>query len=235
MSHGDIMRLVSIVGDSISTFEGFNPAGYAVFYDKEMMERNGLRTVYDTWWAKVNQALHAFLCVNNSYSGSTVSGKIFPAGESKERLSNLRTADYTPNIILVYMGFNDFGNGVEVHRARRFLAKNNTSVCFEDAYDNMLKTIRAYYPEAVAVCGTLMRTKMKGRADWRFPEQFAGVGLEEYNDVIRRISLKNRCYLADIALSGEYYETLDGSHPTAAGHAVIANAWIRCLDSVGVF
>ena len=106
---------------------------------------------------------------------------------------------------------------------------------FEDAYDNMLKTIRAYYPEAVVVCGTLMRTKMKGRADWRFPEQFAGVGLEEYNDVIRRISLKNRCYLADIALSGEYYETLDGSHPTAAGHAVIANAWIRCLDSLGVF
>ena len=64
MSHGDIMRLVSIVGDSISTFEGFNPPGYAVFYDKEMIERNGLRTVYDTWWAKVNQALHAFLCVN---------------------------------------------------------------------------------------------------------------------------------------------------------------------------
>ena len=35
------MRLVSIVGDSISTFEGFNPPGYAVFYDKEMIEQNG--------------------------------------------------------------------------------------------------------------------------------------------------------------------------------------------------
>ena len=76
------MRMVSIVGDSVSTFEGYNPQGYAVFYDREMQVRNELNSVYDTWWAKVNQALHAFLCVNNSYSGSKVSGKVFPAGES---------------------------------------------------------------------------------------------------------------------------------------------------------
>ena len=60
------MKLVSVFGDSISTFNGFNPNGYAVYYDREQQIANGLNSVYDTWWAKVNQALHAFLCVNNS-------------------------------------------------------------------------------------------------------------------------------------------------------------------------
>ena len=59
------MILVSIIGDSISTFEHYNPPDYAVFYDKEKQALNGMTSVYDTWWAKVNQALHANLCVNN--------------------------------------------------------------------------------------------------------------------------------------------------------------------------
>ena len=228
------MRMVSIVGDSVSTFEGYNPQGYAVFYDREMQARNELNSVYDTWWAKVNQALHAFLCVNNSYSGSKVSGKVFPAGESKERLSNLRTTEYVPDIILVYLGFNDFGNGIEVRRPKRWFRKDFSSDYFEEAYDNMIRTIRSYYPNAVIVCGTLMRTKMKGNDRWLFPEKFAGVAFEEYNDAIRKTARKNRCILADIALTGERYETLDGSHPTANGHVTLANAWIRCLEEAGM-
>ena len=228
------MRMVSIVGDSVSTFEGYNPQGYAVFYDREMQARNELNSVYDTWWAKVNQALHAFLCVNNSYSGSKVSGGVFPAGESTERLSVLRTADHSPDIILIYLGFNDFGNGIEVRRPKRWFRKDFSSDYFEEAYDNMIRTIRSYYPNAVVVCGTLMRTKMKGNDRWLFPEKFAGVTLEAYNDAIRKTARKNRCILADIALTGERYETLDGSHPTANGHATLANAWIRCLEEAGM-
>ena len=45
--------LVSILGDSISTYSGFNPSGYEVYYNKTMQKLNGLRSVYDTWWAKV--------------------------------------------------------------------------------------------------------------------------------------------------------------------------------------
>ncbi len=54
---------VSILGDSISTYSGYNPKGYTVFYDAEMQKRNGLYSAYDTWWAKVNQELRAYLCV----------------------------------------------------------------------------------------------------------------------------------------------------------------------------
>ena len=86
--------LVSFLGDSISTYSGFNPKGYAVFYDEEMQRCNGLNSVYDTWWAKVNLALHAYLCVNNSYSGSRVSGVEFPAGCCSERIMHLHTPKY---------------------------------------------------------------------------------------------------------------------------------------------
>lgn len=226
------MRLVSILGDSISTYEGYNPEGYSVYYDKEMQELNQLHSVYDTWWARVNQALRAFLCVNNSYSGSMVCGKAFPAGGSDERLRNLRTSEYTPDYILIYLGFNDFGNGIKVHRTDKRSDQYHESDCFEEAYDNMIKTIRSLYPDAAIICGTLMRTKLKGRNDWIFPEKFAGVELEEYNEAIRAITQKNHCYLADLAIAGESYETLDGSHPTAQGHAAIACAWIKCLDEL---
>ena len=106
--------LVSFLGDSISTYSGFNPEGYAVFYDAEMQKRNGLNSVYDTWWAKVNQELRAYLCVNNSYSGSRVSGTDFPAGCCSERIMHLHTPKYKPNLILIYLGFNDFGYGVPI-------------------------------------------------------------------------------------------------------------------------
>ena len=226
------MTLVSVLGDSISTYEGYNPEGYSVYYDKQNQQRNQIRSVYDTWWAKVNQSLHAFLCVNNSYSGSKVSGDSFPAGECEARLRNLRTEKYTPDLILIYLGFNDFGTGIKVRPEKRLFHTAQDSHCFETAYDTMIKTIKSYYPDTRIVCGTLMRTRIKDKDDWLFPEFFAGVGLEEYNDAIRRVVRKHRCYLADISSSEERYETIDGSHPTVRGHYTIAHAWIRALDSL---
>ncbi len=228
------MKLVSILGDSVSTFEGYNPEGYSVYYDKQMQERNQLNSVYDTWWAKVNQALHAFLCVNNSYSGSKVSGKSFPAGECDARIRSLRTADYSPDFILVYLGFNDFGAGIKVRSKKHLFHINEDSHCFETAYETMLRSMKSYYPDAQIVCGTLMRTRVKDRDDWVFPECFSGIALEEYNDAIRKAVRKQDCYLADVSLSEERYETLDGSHPTAKGHSEIAHAWINALNNLGI-
>ena len=226
------MILVSILGDSISTYEGFNPPGYAVFYDKTMQERNGMYSVYDTWWAKVNQALHAYLCVNNSYSGSMVSGISFPSGVSNERLSNLRTEKYIPDYIFIYLGFNDFGRGIRITSDNKRMSFPPNPEFFEDAYDIMLKTVKSYNPMSKIVCGTLIRTKIKGKTEWDFPEKYAGIEFEDYNNVIRYTSQKNGCYLADVGLSGVRYETLDGSHPTKDGHITIAESWIRCLTEL---
>lgn len=227
------MIFVSIIGDSISTFEGYNPSGYSVFYDTDMQLRNGLSSVYDTWWAKVNQALHAFLCVNNSYSGSRVTGAGFPAASSLERISCLCTEIYHPDIILIYIGFNDFGNGVGIRQKKSFFINRKADLSyFEVAYGIMIDRVREQYPRAKVVCGTLMRTRIRNNETWLFPEMYAGEKFEDYNDVIRQIADKKKVYLADTGSLNIRYETLDGSHPTLKGHQTIADVWIKCLSEL---
>ena len=221
------MKLVSILGDSVSTFQGYNPRGYSVFYDTYMQRENGLKSVSDTWWARVIQSMDARLCVNNSYSGSKVTGDSFPAAACEERLKNLGTPTEQPDTILIYAGFNDFASGSE-------LISSLDTYGFEDSYDQMLRTIRQNYPSAATVCATLMRTKAKGHSEWQFPEYWAGIGLEDYNNVIRWVSQENHCYLADLAGSGVRYETLDGAHPTAQGHREIAANWLTCMANLGI-
>ena len=221
------MKLVSILGDSVSTFQGTNPRGYSVFYDTSMQRVNGLNSVSDTWWDRVITSMNARLCVNNSYSGSRVTGDCFPAAACEERLQNLGTQGEQPDYILIYAGFNDFAGGAE-------LISSLDTYGFEDSYDQMLRTIRQNYPSARTVCATLMRTRVRGDHNWQFPEYWAGIGLEDYNNVIRWTAQENRCDLADLARSSVRYETLDGARPTAQGHREIAENWIRCLADLGI-
>ncbi|MDO5133355.1 MAG: SGNH/GDSL hydrolase family protein [Eubacteriales bacterium] len=220
------MKQISILGDSISTFAGVNPQGYSVYYDKDLQLRNGLNSVDDTWWAKVIHRMQGRLCVNDSYSGSRVTGEGFPAGASEKRIRNLRTEQHDPDIILIFMGLNDFAGGVE-------LISSLDDFGFEDSYDFMLKTVKTIYPSADIVCGTLMRTVLRGRSVWQFPEYSAGAGFEQYNNSIRWVTQENQCYLADLCREDARYETLDGFHPTARGHAAIAGRWIECLGELG--
>lgn len=215
------MRFVSIVGDSISTYPGYVPQGYAVFYDTAMQQKNGLTSVYDIWWAKVNQALCAYLCVNNSFSGSKVSGEAFPAACSAKRTGYLHTASATPDLILLYIGFNDFGNRVPVE-------------IFGDSYRRMLSQIKANYPAATIVCATLARSFLAGQPGWEFPECYAGIAYESYNQSIRQACEAQGCLLADLAADNISYETLDGTHPTGDGHLTLYQLWIHWLAKLGL-
>lgn len=228
------MQFVSIIGDSISTYAGFVPEGHAVFYDYSMQQKNGMDSVYDTWWAKVNQALHAYLCVNNSYSGSKVTGDVFPAASSDTRTSMLHTATCSPDLILIYIGFNDFGNGVPIKADRIQNWFRKDPACFRDAYSMMLSKIKRNYPNAKIVCGTLARTAIVDNKEWCFPECFGGVRFEDYNCAIRQVCIKEGCYLADIGALQFRYETLDGTHPTRNGHISLFHAWMHCLSELGL-
>jgi len=39
--------LLSVLGDSISTFEGFQPESFKIFYNREKQAKNGIKNVYD--------------------------------------------------------------------------------------------------------------------------------------------------------------------------------------------
>lgn len=221
------MKFVSIIGDSISTYKGFNPTGYSVFYDEYNTQRNGMASVYDTWWAKVNQFLHAYICVNNSFSGSKVSGNTFPSANCDERTSLLHTDQYSPDLILIYIGFNDFGNGVKITAN---LSEDMPS--FFESYYNMLKKIQRNYPNSRILCGTLMEGSLKDNVNWTFPHKWAGISIHEYNAAIKIAAKLAGVDLIDLAALNMHYETLDGTHPTKDGHYTIAQAWISCLKKV---
>lgn len=220
------MKPISIVGDSISTYAGYNPPNCAVFYDTAKQQANGLTSVRDTWWYRVTNHLGGRLCVNQSYSGCKVTGSGFPSASCEERLSQLHTNETSPALILIYVGFNDFGAGVKIHKDDR---PKQISDCFEDSYAAMLETIRQFYPTATVICGTLLQTFAKGHDNWQFPETCAGIHIDRYNDTIRRLTHEKNVLLADLAATHILYETLDGAHPTANGHQTIADAWISCL------
>ncbi len=225
------MKLVSFMGDSISTYEGYNPQGYAVFYDKEMQHKNGLLSADDTWWSIVLRSIGGTLCVNDSYSGSRVSGNSFPAGCSDERILQLRKDERCiPDIIIVYLGYNDFGYGVKIRRRGLYNPFSKDIRFFKDAYNMMLIKIKKEYPKAIIICGTLLRTSIEYRNDWVFPEEFGGIPFDEYNNVIREACKRNRVYLADIAINDHRCETIDGSHPTKNGHTTLAASWIKCIN-----
>lgn len=54
----------------------------------------------------------------------------------------------------------------------------------------------------------------------------------KYNDAIRQAVQEEECYLADITLYGERYETLDYCHPTKVGHQTLAELWLKALQGI---
>ena len=46
------MKRISILGDSICTFEGYNAPRYYIYYNKEIQKENGISSVSDMWWYK---------------------------------------------------------------------------------------------------------------------------------------------------------------------------------------
>lgn len=222
------MPLFSILGDSVSTYMGYNPSGYAVFYDAEKCIRNGIYSADDTWWSQVIRAYNGDLLVNGSFSGSRVSGLEFPSANSLQRILNLRK-DAIPDIILVYIGFNDFGYGVPLKR--KCFSNMNRLLFFYDSYEIMLKRLKIAYPNSIIICGTLSKTFINNKPNWKFPEECVGkIPFYSYNASIRRACRKHKVALVE--LDHIVYETIDGSHPTNKGHETFAYGWIEELKHI---
>ena len=61
-----------IIGDSYSTFKGYIPEGYEVYYSEEENSETDVRKVEETWWFQVFKEKNFNLMLNNSWSGSTI-------------------------------------------------------------------------------------------------------------------------------------------------------------------
>ena len=108
---------LSILGDSISTFDGYIPTDYNIFYPGS----GDISTVEKTWWWQVMNATGMELNANASSSNTTITGDSLDTTGSAPGCSTKRMIDLTPgddgpapDILIVFMGTNDFLRSVEL-------------------------------------------------------------------------------------------------------------------------
>lgn len=212
----------SVLGDSISTLEGWNPEEYAVFYEGERRVQAGIASPEDTWWGKVIAALGGSLLVNNSFSGSLVCRHpdcyIPSYASSDERTSTLGKDGQVPDVVMIFMGTNDwgFGKGICADRTKEPLD------VFSEAYSAMLEKIRHNYPKAELWCFTLAVSRFDRKQGWSFPYSIGGRPMELYCEVIRSCAEKAGCTVIDLYKKAEPYDSIDGFHPSEKGMQTIA-------------
>lgn len=227
----------SILGDSISTLDGYNPKGYNLFYTNENCQKTGVYNMRDTWWGKVIDFFDGELLVNNSWSGSRVTkhpsrDTLFPSGCSDERTSNLHINNVKPDVIIVNLGVNDWTYGADTDGTIILDGLRNYEK-FDYAYGEMLHKLKKNYPKCEIWCCTLNESYMASNANFQFPYMYGGYHIEEYNDIIRFYTERFNCNLIDFAQFHIPHDTIDGSHPTALGMNMLAMMMIRVLDSNG--
>lgn len=222
-------KTLSILGDSISTFDGYLPAGNETYYP------NGTVTsVYDTWWKKLIDALGMSLNVNNSWTGTRVTTTA--GSDSAGCGSRAEALGTTPDVIIIWMGINDFINGVDLGTYDGSTAIPVTTTTFREAYSIMLnKVLTAYKSAEVWVC-TLPQCERVGSEG--FPEiNSDGVAIVEFNKAIEELARAFGVKVLDHNRCGLTYQNMsvynpDELHPNRYGHSLIANNDIRQMDDI---
>ncbi len=243
-------KTFSIMGDSISTFEGCVPDGYTLFYNDERLERSGVLRPEDTWWSHAVRALGGTVLADSAWSGSMVEGAGFPAASSPERAAALLGPDgQAPDAVLVFIGINDYGwGGAEAQAAGRShamprcidpatvpeqvagAAPADAVERFGAAYRTMLSNIHEAAPTAAVYCITLLPGRTHGVDHPEFCYRLRGHHLDEYNAAIRKAAAAEGCRVADVRAFGRDYDSLEGTHPTNLGMRQFASMVVRAMQ-----
>ena len=220
--------LVSILGDSISTLDGYNPPDFAVHYAGSVKFETDVFNPLDTWWGQVIDALGGELLVNNSYSGSRMSrdpGNIlYNHGCNETRTGALGKDGKTPDLVMIFMGVNDLGSH-SMHLLPEPRGEVGTIEIFAVAYETALKAIRKNYPEAQILCITPGRAYLK---DYGPNLPAPDVRRGAMCGIIKSLAAQYGCFFFDLS---DYapYESLDELHPNANGMKTIAEGVLSVL------
>lgn len=219
-------KLFSVLGDSISTLDGYSLPADAAFYTGMQKFRADVFTPQDTWWGQVIARLGGALLVNHSISGSMVSRHhsctVPSYGCSDARVAALGGEGESPDVIMIFMGINDWGCGVAP--TPDDTANGGDEAIFSVAYQRMLEKLRDRYPRAEIWCLTLPVSAWRANADFAFPYCYAGRHIEAYCAVIRICAKAYGCRLIELHEPSAPYDTVDGFHPNAEGMKTLADA-----------
>ena len=111
------VKSVSVLGDSYSTYENFmTPSTNELwYYGKNAPQKTDVQNVRQTWWHQVIKENGWRLCINNSYSGATVSYSGYDGNDYRDRSFNTRMDNLgQPDVIFVFGATNDSWAGSPV-------------------------------------------------------------------------------------------------------------------------
>lgn len=231
---------LSILGDSISTYDGYIPEGFAVFYPLG----GEVTDVSQTWWMRLLEDTGMELCSNDSSSGSTCVGDSLSPDNPQYGCSGYRISliagkqGKMPDVIIVYMGTNDLLIGAPLgDNDGTKLVDEGMVENFSDAYTLILDALESNYPAAQIYCCTLAPV-----GDWGTDSPFViftnylGLTAEDYSKQIQIIA-DNRgipvidLYHCGIEIDNLHEMTTDGVHMTPAGMECVERA---VLSSMGI-
>lgn len=224
---------VSILGDSISTYEGYQAEGCRIFFPNY----GEVEDVKDTWWRQVTDDLELTLLANSSSAGETVTGDSTGTDDPQCGCNEFHTDALAgpdgacPDRIIVYLGANDLLETVPLgdNDGTRPVEEGEITA-FSDAYTLLLDKLQKKYPSAQIYCCTLPHI-----GDWGtqtpFVELVNGLGLsaKDYGRVIARMAKAKGLPVIDlyhcgIQIKNMHEATSDGVHPTTVGMDYIADA-----------
>ncbi len=231
-------KVISILGDSISTFGGYIPTadGFNLYHRPRYPQDDLLTDVNETWWMQVIHELGAKLGINDSWAGSCVSnhmnGNSGDLGKdacmaSLTRIQNLGS-NGTPDIILFYGGTNDIGHSIKLGSFNTQDAPTEADLTsykwdtFVSAYTEAILRMRYYYPDAVIIA--MLPTYTVG--------YYSDERLAQYNAEMSKICEHYGIPYIDLRYCGINTSNLpDKIHPNAEGMDYISKAVIEKFKS----
>ena len=198
-------KRLSILGDSISTYRGVsnngednltiqhNPSFYAEPFPLE-----------GTYWMRLIDELGMTLCVNNSWSGGNLSGIDDPTSGVNRSLHLSKNDGTNPDVIIVFMGINDFGRNVTID-------------VFAHDYAETLTRIKGNYPNVKVCCVNIPDRYVETKARTELFNQAISRAVEVAGEGF---------FVADLfgsRLNNDFYymNTVDGLHPDEDGARII--------------
>ena len=228
-------KYISFMGDSITTYQGWNNntdynstiGSNAVWYDSSKMS-----DVDNTWWKQTTDDLQLELCVNNAWSGSRVTTTSSSTSAScMSRTANLHNdkKNITPDIIVIYIGINDYRGNVtlgsfnklsDVYNVNTKTYTGDTTV-FAEAYAIMVHKVKNAYPEAdIYLCN--LPYYYDGVADWN--KQIKNIA-DVFN--VNLVDFYNDSSITPDTLS---ILMIDNLHPNEAGMKTMADCVKKVIE-----
>ena len=233
-------KRISVMGDSISAYDGYIPSGALTYYPRE-----DVTSWQQMYWGRLATEYDMTLDTINAYAGTNVATKWQETERvsfiEESRLSNLGTPDF----IVIEGGTNDFG-GNPLGEYPAWDTYTNLYE-FRTAYAYLLNQLKIRYPSARIICLTIMANNGYNTVSGHYPEKQDEIKqalatdttthfLYEFNESIKELCKRYECYVCDISDLMNYYnssdEAIGGVHPKAMTHQRIANRIANVLKTL---